>query len=88
MSGEQVGAFVLIPWQSLSEESLDGVLEEFASREGTEYGDQEYSLPQKVAQLRRQLERGEAVIDFDPETQTVNLISSRDLAQHRSRPDE
>ncbi len=88
MSDEEDGAFVLIPWQSLSQESLDGVLEEFASREGTEYGDQEYSLSQKVAQLRQQLERGEAVIDFDPDTQTVNLLSSNDLAEHRGRPDE
>lgn len=62
-----------IPWQELSEEALNGILEEYATREGTEYGWQEVSLEAKVAQLRRQLARGEARIDFDPDTQTCEL---------------
>jgi len=69
---------MLIPWQSLSEEALDGVLEEYATREGTEYGWREYSLAEKVGQLRRQLEQGEASIDYDPDTSTIHLV-----AEHR-----
>jgi len=63
-----------IRWQELSEDALNGVLEEYVTREGTDYGLQEYSLEQKVTHLRRQLERGEAIIDFDPDTETVNLL--------------
>ncbi|MEX1197281.1 MAG: YheU family protein [Pseudohongiellaceae bacterium] len=63
-----------IPWQSLSEDALDGVLEEYATREGTEYGWREYSLEEKVGHLRRQLERGEALIDYDPDTGTIHLV--------------
>jgi uncharacterized protein YheU (UPF0270 family) len=63
-----------IPWQRLSNEVLDGVIEEFVSREGTEYGAEDYTLAQKVAQVRLQLRRGEAVIDFDPDTETCHLI--------------
>lgn len=63
-----------IPWQSLSEDALYGVLEEYASREGTEYGWREYSLDEKVSQLRRQLEHGRALIDYDPDTGTIHLV--------------
>ncbi|MEX0738407.1 MAG: YheU family protein [Pseudohongiella sp.] len=66
-----------IPWQRLSTEVLDAVIEEFVSREGTEYGMEDYSLAEKVAQVRLQLQRGEAVIDFDPDTETCHLIAER-----------
>ena len=42
-------------------------------REGTDYGEREYSLEQKVAQVRAQLDRGQARILFDPESNTVTL---------------
>lgn len=66
-----------IPWQRLSDEVLDAVIEEFVSREGTEYGAEDYTLAEKVAQVRLQLQRGEAVVDFDPDTETCHLISRR-----------
>lgn len=62
-----------IPWQSLSPEALDGVIEEFVTREGTEYGTSEVSLADKCRQVRRQLENGEAVITFDDETHTCSI---------------
>ncbi|HDZ08538.1 YheU family protein [Pseudohongiella sp.] len=65
-----------IPWQRLSDEVLDAVIEEFVSREGTEYGAEDYTLAEKVAQVRLQLKRGEAVVDFDPDTETCHLIAS------------
>ena len=49
------------------------MIESFVLREGTDYGEREYSLEQKVAQVRAQLERGHARILFDPETNTVTL---------------
>ncbi|MDO9478366.1 MAG: YheU family protein [Pseudohongiella sp.] len=65
-----------IPWDRLSAEVLDAVIEEYVSREGTDYGPQEYSMSDKVAQVRIQLQRGVAWIDFDPETQTCHLLRS------------
>lgn len=62
-----------IPWQQLSEDTLNAVLEEYASREGTEYGAQEYSLQDKVAQLRMQLYQNRIWLDFDPETGSCDL---------------
>lgn len=42
-------------------------------REGTDYGEREHSLEQKVAQVRVQLERGLARILYDPDTETVTI---------------
>jgi hypothetical protein len=63
-----------IPYVALSAEALRGVLESFVLREGTDYGRREYSLEEKVAHVRRQLERGEAHIVFDPRTGTVDVV--------------
>ena len=63
-----------IPWQALSDETLTRLLEEYVSREGTEYGHHDYSLADKVAQVRLQLERGLARIDFDPDTGTCHIL--------------
>ncbi|MEX0963047.1 MAG: YheU family protein [Pseudohongiellaceae bacterium] len=62
-----------IPHQEVAAETLTAIIEEFISREGTEYGAQEYSLEQKVEQVRKQLERGEIVLNYDPETQSCDL---------------
>jgi uncharacterized protein YheU (UPF0270 family) len=66
-----------IPYQQLSDETLRAILEEFASREGTDYGDVTYTLAQKVAALRQQLLRREIGITFDPATETCTLIALR-----------
>ena len=65
---------VLIPYTELSAEALQGVIESFILREGTEYGMHEISLEQKVAQVMRQLQRNEAQITFDPDTDSIDII--------------
>ena len=63
-----------IPHRELSEEALRGVIESFVLREGTEYGQRDYSLEEKIAAVVRQLDRGEAVIVFDTDTGTVSIV--------------
>jgi uncharacterized protein YheU (UPF0270 family) len=65
---------MFVPWERLSAQALRGVIEEFVTREGTEYGFSEVPLETKVAQVKRQLEREEVVLLFDAKTQTVNLV--------------
>lgn len=65
---------VEIPFDLLSPDALAGVLESFVLREGTDYGAVELTFEQKVAQLRAAVERGEARILFDPESETVTLL--------------
>lgn len=50
------------------------MLESFVLREGTEYGERDVSLDQKVEQVARQLRKGEAQIVFDPETETIDIM--------------
>lgn len=73
---------VEIPWRELSAAALDGVIEEFVTREGTEYGEREVDLATKVAQIRRQLERAELRVFFDTEVSTCQLFT-RDEAARR-----
>ncbi len=62
-----------IPHQELAEETLRAIIEEFISREGTDYGEREYSLEQKVQQVKNQLQRDEIIISYDPESQSCHL---------------
>lgn len=73
--------FVIIPFRQLSPEALSGLLEAYVSREGTDYGQgAPPNLSQKVDQVRRQLEEGTAVVVFDPEEQSCNIIPRHDLS--------
>ena len=63
----------------LTPAALRGLVEEFATREGTDYGSVEKTLDQKVAALMRQLERGEVAIVYDAETQTTSIVPRHPL---------
>jgi uncharacterized protein YheU (UPF0270 family) len=64
---------VKIPLNSLTDVALEGIIESFVLREGTDYGPGEHDLVAKCLAVRRQLEAGEAEIDFDPSSGTVDI---------------
>ncbi len=68
-----------IPFRQLSSEALQGLIEEFVTRDGTDYGEQEVSVEQKVAEVERQLQRGEAVILFDQASGSCNIILRKEM---------
>jgi uncharacterized protein YheU (UPF0270 family) len=68
---------VPIPHTELSPDALRAVVESFVLREGTDYGEREFSLEQKLAHVYRQLERGEAQIVFDPNTESIDIVVTR-----------
>jgi len=70
---EPPSELVEIPSTELAPETLQALVESFVLREGTDYGMQEVSLAEKVAQVVRQLQRGEARIIFDPATESVDI---------------
>jgi hypothetical protein len=72
---------VEIPWRELSEAALAGVIEEFATREGTEYGPADVPLATKVAQIRRQIERGEVLVFFDTALSSCQLLTRRQATE-------
>jgi uncharacterized protein YheU (UPF0270 family) len=70
---EPPAELVEIPTDELAPETLQALVESFVLREGTDYGMQEVTLASKVAQVVRQLQRGEARIVFDPATESVDI---------------
>jgi uncharacterized protein len=62
-----------IPMAQLAPDTLQALIESFVLREGTDYGAEEVPLAMKVGQVVRQLQRGEAQIVFDPETESVDI---------------
>ena len=72
-SGE-VPKTVVVPYTELAAELLHAVVESYVLREGTDYGEKEFSLEDKVAHVIGQLKRGEAQIVFDPETESVGIV--------------
>ncbi len=73
-------SFVIIPYDQLSPDALYGVVEEFVTRNGTDYGEREASLEVKISQVINQLESGEVVIVFDQDSESCNIIRSDDPA--------
>ena len=69
---------VKIPYDQLSPEALQGIVEEFVTRDGTDYGEVEAPLGTKVAQVLAQLKSGKAVIVFDQETESCTVLRSDD----------
>ena len=63
-----------VPYTRLTADVLRRIAEEFVTRDGTDYGAVEKTLDEKVAHVTRQLERGEAVIVFDAESETINIV--------------
>ena len=68
---------LVVPHTELSADALRGVIESFVLREGTDYGEQDVSFESKVAQVLRQLERREAEIVFDPDSESIDIVVRR-----------
>ena len=72
----------LIPYDSLAETTLQTILEEVVSRDGTDYGEYDVSLAQKVSQVMGQLSQQQAFLVFDTESETIKLLSKDQLQQY------
>jgi len=77
VSEEEDSKPVEIPHTELAPETLRAVVESFVLREGTDYGEHDVPLERKVADVIRQLERREAVIVFDPKTESIDIAPVR-----------
>lgn len=62
-----------IPPESLPEEVLTRVIEEYVTRGGTDDGQVNTPLDRRVALVRQALARGSAVVTFDPETELCDI---------------
>lgn len=63
-----------IPHNQLSEETLNGLIEEFVTRNGTDLSD----APRSIEQVHKLLEQGKAVITFDEDSESCNILLRED----------
>ncbi len=68
---------VILPYDKISPDALQGLVEELVTRDGTDGGYTKLTLEQRVNQVRRQLIRGDAVIVYDLVTETANIVSKK-----------
>ena len=65
---------IIVPWKDLPPDTLTNLIEEFVTRDGTDYGDQEIPTATKVEQVRNQLKREDAFVVFDEVTESVSVM--------------
>lgn len=75
---QTAGEPIEIPHGELDPGTLHAVVESFVLREGTDYGQREFQLPEKVEHVMQQLRSGTARIMFDPASQSVSIVPTRD----------
>jgi Uncharacterized protein conserved in bacteria len=71
---------MIIPWQDLPAATLDNLIESFVLREGTDYGEESFSLAEKVAQVRQQLERDDVVILYSELHESVTIAPKQTIS--------
>ena len=71
---DDAASWTVVDKTLLSTDALNGLIEEFVNRDGTDYGAQEQSLDAEKSQIFRQLQRGDVLILFDERSETCNLI--------------
>lgn len=64
---------MIIPIDELDPDTLDNIIAGFVLREGTDYGDYEVTFEQKVAQVKAQLQAGEAVLVYSELHESVDI---------------
>jgi hypothetical protein len=72
---------VLVPINALAPATLASLVEEFVSRDGTDYGDIEVPLESRVKAVHQALERGDVALVFDIESEQHDIIAKDYLAQ-------
>lgn len=72
---------MLIPYQQLNPDTLQALVEAFVLREGTDYGDFETSLADKVAMVLMQIQQGKVLIVYSEQEESVDLVTERDYRQ-------
>ncbi|TGD75234.1 YheU family protein [Mangrovimicrobium sediminis] len=76
-----MSSYIAVPVERIAAETLQALLEEFASRDGTDYGAVELTLVEKTGNLRRQLDSGELCILYHLDTEQWDLVERQRAAE-------
>jgi uncharacterized protein YheU (UPF0270 family) len=70
---------MIIPYHELSLEALQALVEDFVTRDGTDYGEMEINRQEKTSQVLSMLKTGELLITYNEDTQTCGLVNRDEL---------
>lgn len=70
---------MIIPYQKLSQEALQALIEDFVTRDGTDYGEVEMSMQDKSAHLIALIKKGDLLITYDDELQSCGLVTKEEV---------
>jgi len=76
-----VPQFVEVPLERMAPQTRDSLLEEYASRDGTDYGLRETPLESRVQQLLAKLQSGDLVLLFELEEETWDIVPKENAVQ-------
>ena len=74
-----------IDWQELDPETLDRLLQEVVTRDGTDYGAVERTTSSKVATARKALTAGRAELHWDIEAESAALLTPEEAAERAAK---
>lgn len=70
---------MIVPWKDISPDALESIISEFILREGTDYGETEFSLQDKINQVKHQLTIGEVVVFYSELHESVDIKHKHNL---------
>lgn len=73
---------MIVPIDKIDPDTLTNLIKEFVLREGTDYGEAEAALEQKIEQVKAQLKSGTAVLVFSELHETINIMPASDFQSH------
>lgn len=76
---------MIIPYEALSEDALQGLIEEFVTRDGTDYGVEETGLTSRVEQVKCKLKNGDVVVLYSEAKEVANLVWAEQLKNDDKR---
>lgn len=65
---------MIIPINELKPDTLNAIIKEFVLTEGTEYGLEDVSLDDKIAQVMMQLQNKKAFVVYSELHETINIV--------------
>lgn len=65
---------MIIPLSSIPQDTLHNLVESFVLREGTDYGEMEHTLAQKVNHVMMQLNTGEVCVQYSELHETITIV--------------
>lgn len=72
---------MIIPYHELSEEALQALVEDFVTRDGTDYGEVEMSMQEKSEYLLALLKKGDLLITYNEDMQSCGLVTKEEATR-------